>query len=268
MRVYPSGVSTNYKINEAAARSGFSPATLRYYEEVGVLPAPARTEAGYRTYDDRALERLAFIARAKQLGCSLDETADLVVAWEGRECGPIQDRLRDLVANKLAAARAQIADLTTLTADLERVAELLQGHRPDGPCDDNCGCDTISVDASGRQSVLLSPKPAKHPVAAPVACSLTANSMRRQLDEWHTLLGWNDELSVRVVARGAVEGGIRLEFAPGIDVQELARLVTAEQDCCRFFSFNLTVDDRGVGLEARAPDDGMPMLHSLFGMPA
>ncbi len=267
MRVYPRGVSTNYKINEAAARSGFTPATLRYYEEVGLVPAPARTEAGYRTYDDRALERLAFIARAKQLGCSLEETADLVVAWEGRECGPIQDRLRNLVADKLAAAHAQIGELTTLTADLQRAAELLQGHRPDGPCDDNCGCETISVDGSGRQSVLLSSKPAKVPLVAPVACSLTPNSMRRQLDEWHTLLGWNYELSGQVVARVAVEGGIRLEFAPGIDVQELARLVTAEQDCCRFFSFNLTVDDRGVGLEARAPEDGMPMMHALFGAP-
>ena len=261
-------MSTNYKINEVATRSGFSPATLRYYEEVGLVPAPARTEAGYRMYDDRALERLAFIARAKQLGCSLDETADLVVAWEGRECGPIQDRLRILVADKLAAAHAQIVGLTTLTTELERAAGLLEGHRPDGPCDDDCGCETVSVEDAASRSVLLSTKPAKVAVAAPLACSLTANSMRRQVDQWHALLGWNDDFSVHVVARVAVEGGVRLEFAPGIDVQELARLVTAEQECCRFFSFNLTVDDRGVGLEARAPEDGIPMLHALFGMPA
>ena len=57
-------------------RSGFTPATLRYYEDLGLLPAPSRTDAGYRLYDDKALDRLAFIARAKQLGCSLEETAD------------------------------------------------------------------------------------------------------------------------------------------------------------------------------------------------
>ena len=89
MRVYARLASTTYKINEVAKRSGFTPATLRYYEEVGLVPLPTRTEAGYRMYDDRALERLAFIARAKQLGCTLEETADLVVAWEGGQCGPI-----------------------------------------------------------------------------------------------------------------------------------------------------------------------------------
>ena len=60
-----------------AHRSGFSAATLRYYEEIGLLPEASRTPAGYRLYDDRTLDRLAFISRAKQLGCSLDEITDL-----------------------------------------------------------------------------------------------------------------------------------------------------------------------------------------------
>ena len=98
-----------------ARRSGFTPATLRYYEEIGVLPAPPRTDGGYRSYDERTLERLAFIARAKQLGCSLEEIADLSVAWDGGECEPAQDRLRRLVAEKLATAQAEIVELMTLT---------------------------------------------------------------------------------------------------------------------------------------------------------
>ena len=266
MRVYARGVSTSYKINEVSKRSGFTPATLRYYEELGLLPAPSRTDAGYRLYDDRSLERLAFIARAKQLGCSLDETADLVVAWEGGECGPIQDRLRCLVSDKLSAARAQIVELMTLTTELQHAAAALEGHRPEGPCDDDCGCETVSVDDGGRRSVMLSPKPATAAVE-PIACSLTANSMRRQLDEWNALLGRTEDLRSQVATRLAVDGGVRLEFAPGIDVQELARLATAEQDCCRFFSFNITVDHRGIGLEARVPAEGIPMLQALFGAP-
>ena len=266
MRVYGGGVSTTYKINEASKRSGFTPATLRYYEELGLLPTPSRTDAGYRLYDDRSLERLAFIARAKQLGCSLEETADLVVAWEGGECGPIQDRLRTLVADKLNAAQAQIIELMTLTTELQHAATALEGHRPDGPCDDDCGCETVGVDDSGRRSVMLSSKPAKAAVE-PIACSLTANSMRRQLDEWNALLGWSEDLHAQVSTRVPVDGGVRLEFAPGIDVQELARLATAEQECCRFISFNITVDHRGIGLEARVPADGIPMLHALFGAP-
>ena len=84
------------KIKEVADRSGFSPPTLRYYEEIGILPAPTRTPSGYRTYDERTLERLAFIARTKQLGCTLEEIAERLsdrfnlrrpVSLEMRECG-------------------------------------------------------------------------------------------------------------------------------------------------------------------------------------
>lgn len=83
MKVYAAVVSTGYKIKDVADRSGFSTATLRYYEEIGLLPEVSRTPAGYRVYDDHTLERLAFISRAKQLGCSLDEIADLTVANAG-----------------------------------------------------------------------------------------------------------------------------------------------------------------------------------------
>ena len=79
---------------------------MRYYEQIGLLPEASRTPAGYRMYDQRTLERLAFIARAKQLGCTLEEIAGLTTAWDGGQCGPIQDQLRRLVAGKIAAAQA------------------------------------------------------------------------------------------------------------------------------------------------------------------
>src|SRR6476619_4269544 len=99
---------TRLKIKEVADASGFTPATLRYYEQIGLLPQASRTPAGYRTYDQRTLDRLAFIARAKQLGCSLDEITGLATAWDGGQCGPIQDGLRQLVAAKIAAAQRQL----------------------------------------------------------------------------------------------------------------------------------------------------------------
>ena len=46
------------------------------------------------------------------------------------------------------------------------------------------------------------------------------------------------------------------------------RLAAAEQDCCRFFGFAITVDDRGVALEVRAPHDALDVVHALFGVPA
>ncbi|HUF99821.1 MAG TPA: MerR family transcriptional regulator, partial [Ilumatobacter sp.] len=92
---------TGLKIKDVADASGFSANTLRYYEQIGLLPVSARTAAGYRMYDQRTLDRLAFIARAKQLGCTLEEITGLATAWDGGECGPIQDQLRRLVADKI-----------------------------------------------------------------------------------------------------------------------------------------------------------------------
>lgn len=155
-------MSTSYQIKDVAERSGFSTATLRYYEEIGLLPEASRTPAGYRVYDDNTLDRLAFIARAKQLGCSLDEIADLTVAWDGSQCGPVQDRLRSVVADKLAVARNQIVELTTLISALELAATALAIHRPDGPCDDACGCVTAGPgedEVVTQQRVSLGRKP-------------------------------------------------------------------------------------------------------------
>src|SRR6266702_444152 len=99
-----------YRIAEVARRSGFTTATLRYYEEAGLMPPAKRAPSGYRVYDDRAIDRLRFIARAKQLGCSLDEITDLVEAWDTYRCGPVKHRLRTLVAAKSGGAFARIAD--------------------------------------------------------------------------------------------------------------------------------------------------------------
>jgi hypothetical protein len=71
-------------------------------------------------------DRLEFIARAKQLGFTLDEITDLVTAWDGGGCGPIQDRLRRLVADMLAVAQTEIFELVTLTADLRDATAALE----------------------------------------------------------------------------------------------------------------------------------------------
>ena len=141
-------MSGRLKIKEVADASGFTAATLRYYEQIGLLPEASRNAAGYRMYDERTLERLAFIARAKQLGCSLEEIAGLTTAWDGGQCGPIQDQLRRLVAGKIAAAQQQIVELTRFTNELQHAAVALERHRPDGACDSDCGCVSDSVETS------------------------------------------------------------------------------------------------------------------------
>lgn len=252
-------MSTTYKIAEVADRSGFPSSTLRYWEEIGILPRAARTDGGYRTYDDSDLERLAFVARAKQLGCTLDEIGDLVTTWDDRECGPVQHRLRHVVDTKLDDAQERIAELTAFTAQLRRAAAQLSARPSDGPCDDGCGCTGPAAAASSgvTQPVRLSAE-APDPDPAVIACTLNGADMGARLDHWNDLLA-------SVTRRDAVPDGIRLTFGADTDAVEVARLATAEQDCCSFFRFALTVDARGVALEVRAPADAGDLLAALFG---
>lgn len=252
-------MTTTYRIKDIATRSGFSAATLRYYEEIGLLPEADRTPGGYRLYDDRTLDRLAFIARTKQLGCSLDEIADLTIAWDGGHCGPVQDRLRSVVADKIAIAQQQIIELTILTADLRTAAATLEPHRPDGPCDDACGCVTTSIgDDSMPNPVKIGRRAELAHSATTIACTLGSQAMGGRLDDWHRLLG-------HATRREQVENGLRITFGTDTPCDELIRLVTAEQECCQFFRFAITVDTRGVALEIYAPDDAPAVLQSLFG---
>jgi DNA-binding transcriptional MerR regulator len=250
------------RIKDVAAQSGFAQATLRYYERIGLLPQADRSSAGYRMYDERMLERLAFVARAKRLGCTLDEIAELTAAWEGGRCGPVQDELRRLVASKRHAADVQIRESMKFASDLEAAAAALESHRPEGACDEGCGCVTAPVAAdmaAAVQSVSWSPK-AQRDGGAPIACTLGAASRAGRIEEWQSLLG-------HVAGREPLDGGVRNVFAPSVPMAELMRLVAAEQNCCQFLTFAVTVDRRGVALEVRAPEEGRAIVSALFGAP-
>jgi MerR family copper efflux transcriptional regulator len=261
-------MSTTLRIAEVADRAGITTGTVRYYERIGVLPPAPRAGNGYRRYDEHTVERLAFIKRAKQLGCSLDEIADLTTAWDGGKCGPIQDRLRVLVADKLLRAQTEILELVTLTSELRRAAAALERHRPTGACDDQCGCVIEPSDAPPDVfAVVLSDGRADEPDTS-VACTLSPDRMRDRLDAWNELLGDKTAVLGAVTTRTAIDDGIRLEFACGVDVAELAHLAAAEQDCCRFFDFAITIDHRGVGLDVTAPPDALAAVIALFGAPS
>ncbi len=115
------------RIGELAARFGLNPKTIRYYEEVGLMPRAAREGSGYRHYTRRDAERLGFIRRAKTLGLSLDEIRDiLAVQQEGSPpCGQVLDLIDvkisaiDQRMAELAAFRTELATLRTTWADAE-----------------------------------------------------------------------------------------------------------------------------------------------------
>lgn len=256
-------MTTGLRIKDVADASGFTAATLRYYEQLGLLPATSRTPNGYRVYGQRTLDRLAFIARAKQLGCSLDEITGLTTAWDGGQCGPIQDQLRELVAGKITAAQDQIAELVTFAAELQQAAATLERHRPEGACDADCGCvsdaaDTPSDTATAR-AVSLVAKPDTDSDTA-IACTLSAGAVKGRVTDWQNLLA-------HVEHREPIDGGVRTVFTSSVPTSDLMTLVAAEQDCCQFFRFAITVDTRGIALEVRAPDDARDIVESMFGSP-
>ncbi|MGH9272766.1 MAG: MerR family transcriptional regulator [Ilumatobacteraceae bacterium] len=250
---------SSYTIGEVADRSGFSASALRYYEGIGLVQPASRTHAGYRIYDDHTLARLAFISRAKQLGCSLEEITDLVNVWDGDRCGPVQRRLHELVTDKIRGARHQVVELSAFAAQLRTAAEQLSGEPVDGPCGDDCACVTVTPGpAVAASPVMLVSKPDD----PPIACTLQPGAMPDRLADWNTVLR-------RAQARIVTENGaLRIEFGDDVDPGELARLVVAEQHCCAFFSFALTVDQRGTALEVRAPEGAAAIVAELFGRAA
>ena len=146
-------MTTTYTIGETAERSGFSASALRYYEGIGLVEPSTRTDSGYRLYDDEALARLSFIARAKRLGCSLEEITDLAGIWDGASCGPVQRRFHDLLTDKLAETSRQIAELEALQDQLRDAAGRLEGPAIDGPCSATCACTALDA---------LTPIPLRH----------------------------------------------------------------------------------------------------------
>lgn len=146
------------QIGVVAQRHGVSPATLRYYEEVGLLPAPNRTPAGYRIYDDRHDERLRFIAKAKDLDLSLEEICLLLDARDVGGCHDTRKQLRHAVAHKVLDARRRATEALQFADQLTHVYEELATSvpAPREPCDESCRCvpELPSADATSLDEEL------------------------------------------------------------------------------------------------------------------
>lgn len=142
MKVYRGGHKT-LRVSEVAERSGVPATTLRYYEDIGLIGPAVRAANGYRNHDERDLERLAVITRAKKLDINLDDVRDLVAAWESDECGTVQHRLSGIVAALLQETRERIAELTGLADQLEQARARLSAKPQEGACTDDCACADI-----------------------------------------------------------------------------------------------------------------------------
>lgn len=97
------------RIGELAEQCGVSVRTLRYYEEVGLLPPTTRSEAGYRLYDQGAVARLQAILRMKALGLNLSDIFRLTqVHQEAGRCAPVRENLVELLSDLVQRLEEQI----------------------------------------------------------------------------------------------------------------------------------------------------------------
>lgn len=106
-------------IGALAAESGCEVQTIRYYEQIGILPKPARTSGGHRFYTQEQSQRLRFIRRSRDLGFSLYEVKELLRLGDNREgdCGAV-DRI---ATQRLKDVREKISHLSALEQELERM---------------------------------------------------------------------------------------------------------------------------------------------------
>lgn len=109
------------RIGALAALLGLNPRTIRYYEAIGLLPAPKRTPSGYRLYDDADVERLRFIAKAKAIGLTLEEIAQILALRRDGEqpCGHVLA----ILDRKLAAVDEQLRMLLEFRRELGSLRE-------------------------------------------------------------------------------------------------------------------------------------------------
>ena len=109
-------------IGQLAAATEVTPATIRYYEQLGLLPKPRRTPAGYREYSPTVVRRLAVIRNAQRFGFSLREIASFL-------------RVRDAAQQMLTGVEQQIADLTAKRDQMRQLLALWDARLRTLPAD-------------------------------------------------------------------------------------------------------------------------------------
>jgi Cu(I)-responsive transcriptional regulator len=119
-------------IGDVARQSGLSAKMIRHYEAIGLLPAAARTESGYRVFTPSDLHTLRFIQRARSLGFSLSEVMELVSLWQNRRRRSAD--VQRLAKRHVEALKTKIAELQSMVDTLQTLASTCHGDdRPQCP---------------------------------------------------------------------------------------------------------------------------------------
>ena len=119
-------------IGQTATASGVSAKMIRYYESIGLIPKTVRTEAGYRVYSDQDVHTLRFIRRARDLGFSVEQIADLVSLWRDRERA--SKDVKTIALGHVNVLERKIRELQEMASTLKHLARNCHGDaRPHCP---------------------------------------------------------------------------------------------------------------------------------------
>jgi Cu(I)-responsive transcriptional regulator len=138
-------------IGQAAQASGVSAKMIRYYESIGLIPKTVRTESGYRVYSDHDVHTLRFIRRARDLGFSVEQIADLVSLWQDRERA--SKDVKTIALEHVSVLERKIRELQEMASTLKHLARNCHGDtRPHCPiieelANDQAGQHHIKPDA-------------------------------------------------------------------------------------------------------------------------
>lgn len=118
-------------VSHAGRRTGLPPKTIRYYEEIGLI-APDRAANGYRDYSEDDVHRLAFLARARKLGFSIEECRQLMELYRDKDRA--SHDVKAIAKIHVSAIEDKIRDLEAMRDTLTRLVDACAGdHRPDCP---------------------------------------------------------------------------------------------------------------------------------------
>ncbi|SEI96172.1 Cu(I)-responsive transcriptional regulator [Sphingobium sp. AP50] len=133
------------KIGELANATGTKVETIRYYEQSGLLSAPARTHGNYRNYGPDDLARLSFIRRARDLGFSIEQVRALLDLSDDRtrDCATVDH----IASEHLREVDRKIADLTALRRELSAVI---------ASCDGGTVAECCIIEALGPADLIAS----------------------------------------------------------------------------------------------------------------
>ena len=145
------------RISELAEHVGIPTSTVRYYERIGLLPEPARTPSGYREYDDASAARLLFITRARHMGLSCEQIAEVLPIWDGVNCAAAQEQVTTLIELKRAEIRERIAELERFAEQLDDVRAELRESPPPAACRPDLSCCVPETGASEPAPISLTP---------------------------------------------------------------------------------------------------------------